>query len=317
MSTVFRTLLLTRIMFTTAKSCAPHVLKAHSSPVDRIGALVEGRGTSVVLLHSSMSSKHQWRKLIDCMRDRHRLIAIDLHGYGETSQPWSVDCFALNDEVLLVESVLTSVLQSDERFHLVGHSYGGVVALQLAQKHPQRVRSLSLFEPIPFHLFTNCDAAMAEVNSMRRQLEASLGTDDGRSGAACFIDYWSGGGAFSRMPEDRQALMGKLLPKTVVEFQSVARERLRGDAYQRIVAPTCLISGSSSPSLAHTATSILAGLLPTARHHQIPAGHMAPLTDPSLVNPIIERFIRHVDGALANEHEERSSDSKGPQVVTF
>jgi pimeloyl-ACP methyl ester carboxylesterase len=307
-----------QIMFTTVKPCAPRVLSAHSSPLDRIGAVVEGRGIPIILLHSSMSSKHQWRKLIDCMRDRHRLIAIDLHGYGETSQSWSVDCFALNDEVRLVESVLTSVLQSDERFHLVGHSYGGVVALQLAQKHPQRVRSLSVFEPIPFHLFTDSNTAMAEVNSMRSQIEASLKTDDGRSGAACFIDYWSGRGAFSRMPEDRQAMMGKLLLKTVVEFQAVAREPLRRDAYQRIVAPTCLISGSSSPSLAHTATSILAGLLPIAHQHQIPAGHMAPMTDPTLVNPIIERFIRHVDGALASEREgELLSDSKRPQIVTF
>jgi pimeloyl-ACP methyl ester carboxylesterase len=305
-------------MFTTVKPCTPRVLSAHSSPLDGIGTLVEGRGIPIVLLHSSMSSKHQWRKLHERMRDRHRMVAIDLYGYGETSLPWSMDCFVLNDEVRLVESVLTSVLQSDERFHLVGHSYGGVVALHLAQKHPQRVRSLSLFEPIPFHLFTHCDTAMAEVNSVRRQIEASLKTDDGRSGAACFIDYWSGYGAFSRMPEDRQAMMSKLLPKTVVEFQAVAREPLRSDAYQHIVAPTCLISGSSSPRLAHTATSILAGLLPNARQHQIAAGHMAPVTDPTLVNPIIDRFIRSVDGTLTSEQQEAlPSDSTRPQQIAL
>jgi pimeloyl-ACP methyl ester carboxylesterase len=305
-------------MFTAVKSQAPRVPNTSCLPVEQIGALVEGRGTPVVLLHSSMSSKHQWRKLIDRMCDRHRLVAIDLHSYGKTSLPWSIDCFTLDDEVRLVEAVLTSVLQSEERFHLVGHSYGGVVALQLAQKYPQRVRSLSLFEPIPFHLFADRDAALAEVHAMRHQIEASLRNNDARAGAAYFIDYWSGRGTFAQMPEDRQAMTCKLLPKTVLEFQAVATEPLRSDAYQHIVAPTCLISGSSSPRLAHTATSILAGLLPNARQHQIAAGHMAPVTDPALVNPIIDRFIRSVDAALTSEHEEaRPSDSKRPQEIAL
>ena len=126
------------------------------------------------------------------MRDRHRLIAIDLHGYGETSLTQSADCFTLNDEVRLVESVLTSALRTGERFHLVGHSYGGVVALQLAQRQPHRVRSLSLFEPIPFHLLPDRDPGLAELHSVWRQIEASLKSDDACGGAACFIDYWSG-----------------------------------------------------------------------------------------------------------------------------
>ena len=49
--------------------------------------------------------------------------------------------------------MLARELRPGEKFHLIGHSYGGMVALQLAaQAQPQRVRSLSLFEPIAFHL---------------------------------------------------------------------------------------------------------------------------------------------------------------------
>ena len=285
-------------MPTAMTSRTPRVSKTSSLTFDRVGSRIEGHGAPVVLLHSSMSSKGQWRKLIQRMRDRHRLIAIDLHGYGETSLTRSADCFTLNDEVRLVESVLTSALQTGERFHLVGHSYGGVVALQLAQEQPQRVRSLSLFEPISFHLLPDRDPGLAELHSLRRQVEASLKIDDACGGAACFIDYWSGRGTFSQMPENRRAAMCRLLPKTALEFQAVAREALRGDAYRRIVAPTCLIAGRWSPRPAHAAISILAGLLPHARQHQVAAGHMAPVTHPALVNPIIERFIRTVDGAV-------------------
>jgi pimeloyl-ACP methyl ester carboxylesterase len=76
-----------------------------SPTFDRVGSRVEGRGVPVVLLHSSMSSKGQWRQLLHRMRDRHQLIAIDLQGYGETSLTQSADSFVLNDEVSLVESV--------------------------------------------------------------------------------------------------------------------------------------------------------------------------------------------------------------------
>jgi pimeloyl-ACP methyl ester carboxylesterase len=271
------------------------VLKSCSLPVDRIGSRIDGDGPPVVLLHSSMSSKSQWRELVQNMRDSHRLIAIDLHGYGETPLPQSTDCFALSDEVRLVESVLAATLQDDERFHLVGHSYGGVVALQLAQAQPQRVRSLCLFEPIPFHLLPEGDSGLTELHSVRRQVEACLKNDDVRGGTACFIDYWSGAGAFQQMPEARQSALTRLLPKTALEFRAVAGERLRPSFYRRIAAPTRLIAGRSGPRPARRLASTLAAMLPHARRHYVAAGHMAPVTHPALVNPIIEGFIRSVD----------------------
>ena len=53
----------------------------------RVGFHIEGRGRPVVLLHSSMGSKGQWRSLVERMRRNHRLIAIDLHGYGASPMP--------------------------------------------------------------------------------------------------------------------------------------------------------------------------------------------------------------------------------------
>ena len=107
-------------------------------PASRVGSRIEGRGPPIVLLHSSMSSKSQWRELIESLRDRYRLIAIDLLGYGESAMPSAIG-YSLGDEVRLVESVLARELQPGEQFHLIGHSYGGIVALQLAaQAQPQR-----------------------------------------------------------------------------------------------------------------------------------------------------------------------------------
>ena len=46
-----------------------------------------GAGPPVVLIHSSVSGNRQWRSLVEALRDRHRVLAVNLFGYGETT-PW-------------------------------------------------------------------------------------------------------------------------------------------------------------------------------------------------------------------------------------
>ena len=95
----------------------------------RVGFHIEGRGRPVVLLHSSMGSKGQWSALVDRLRRSHRLIAIDLHGYGASPMPPAGWPFTLQHEVRLIDSVLQLALLPGEAFHVVGHSYGAAVAL--------------------------------------------------------------------------------------------------------------------------------------------------------------------------------------------
>ena len=187
------------------------------------GVRIEGRGPPIVLLHSSMSSKSQWRELIESLRNRYRLIAIDLLGYGESAMPG--DGYSLRDEVRLVESVLARELQPGEPFHLIGHSYGGIVALQLAaQARPRRVRSLSLFEPIAFHLLPAGDPDLAELEAVRSEIAERLNAGDAHGAASRFVDCWSGAGAFAQLREERQSTLAAQVPKVLLEYRAVADE---------------------------------------------------------------------------------------------
>jgi pimeloyl-ACP methyl ester carboxylesterase len=242
-----------------------------------------------------MSSKSQWRKLVDSLRNTHRLIAIDLHGYGETGWPRSAHDFGLDDEVKLVESVLARHAPAGECFHLVGHSYGGAVALQLALAAPDRVRSLSLFEPGAFHLLPHDERVRADLEALRSDVHTSLAKNDAHRGAARFIDFWNGDGAFAGLSSRRQASLTQLLPKTALDFQAVARACPNIAAYRRLRAPACLIGGRHSPQVARTVLSVLGEMLPRAACHHIAAGHMAPVTHPELVNPLIADFVRAFD----------------------
>jgi len=280
-------------------------------PASRIGLRIEGHGPPIVLLHSSMSSKSQWRELIESLRDRYRLIAIDLLGYGESAMPG--DGYRLRDEVSLVESVLAHELQPGEQFHLIGHSYGGIVALQLAaQQHTHRIRSLSLFEPIAFHLLPDRDPDRAELEAARREISDRLDAGDAHGGAACFVDCWSGAGAFAQLREERQAVLASQVPKVLLEYRAVADEARNAAAYRRIDVPTCLVSGRWSPEVARRLTTIFSEILPHASCFEVAAGHMAPITHPALVNPIFEQFVRAVDSG-----ERRRAAPSGSWLAPF
>ena len=106
-----------------------------------------GAGPSVVCLHSSASSSGQWRALMDRLAGRFRVIAVDLYGSGKTVA-WPHDQpMLLDDEVALLRSVFRA---AGDRFHLIGHSYGGAVALKAALTHQDRLISLVLYEPVLF-----------------------------------------------------------------------------------------------------------------------------------------------------------------------
>lgn len=259
------------------------------------GMRIEGHGTAIVLLHSSMGSKSQWRTLMEQMRATHRLIAIDLHGYGDSPMPECPHQFSLGDEVRLVQSMLAQVLAADEPYHLVGHSFGGGVALRLAHADPGRVRSLCLYEPTAFHLLDHQHAALQEVRTVAHATEEAVHSGSRAGATALFIDYWGGAGSFAALPASRQALFASLLDKVPLDFRALINDPHRADDYRRIARPLCLISGRKSPDCVHAIASVLAEALPDCEMPQVDAGHMAPLTHPALVNPLIDGFIRRID----------------------
>ena len=275
------------------------MLPPHSMALldSRVGFHIEGRGRPVVLLHSSMASKGQWRELVERMRRSHRLIAIDLHGYGATPMPERPRPFTLQHEAELVASVLRVALLPGERFHLVGHSYGAAVALQLAQWRPHSLRSLTVYEPVAYHLLPEGHVGRVEIEAVAARLREMHERGDALQGAEQFIDYWSGPGSFAQLPRPLQLNLAGLVPKTLLDFEAVSGEKLRARDYARIDVPVCLFSGSQGPRPPRDVLDVLAQCLPHARRHRIEAGHMAPVTHGWLVNPVIDCFVRAVDSS--------------------
>jgi pimeloyl-ACP methyl ester carboxylesterase len=110
-----------------------------------------GAGPAVVCVHASASSSAQWRPLMDRLAPRFRTLAVDLYGSGKSARWPSSQTLSLADEVSFLDPVLAA---AGDRFHLVGHSYGGAVALKAALAYPDRptvarpLRTRALLAPL-------------------------------------------------------------------------------------------------------------------------------------------------------------------------
>ncbi|HSW21774.1 MAG TPA: alpha/beta fold hydrolase, partial [Burkholderiaceae bacterium] len=168
--------------------------------------------------------------------------------------------------------------------HLVGHSYGGAVALQIALRWPERVRSLTLYEPVRFALLlreaATREAAEAIVGVGRRIGMAVL---SGRWSAAAerFVDYWTGDGDWSRMSERRRHALAARMPKVQAEFEALFADRVPAAAYRSLTMPVQCIGGSRSPLPVRQVLDVLAAQLPHAVCSTLAGlGHMGPVDAP-------------------------------------
>jgi len=102
----------------------------------------QGQGPAVVLIHGFASSLETWTGVAPALRGRHRVIAVDLKGFGWTDRP--PGDYSPAGQARLVRALLDRL--GIETFAAVGHSYGASVALELALQTPARVTRLALYD---------------------------------------------------------------------------------------------------------------------------------------------------------------------------
>ncbi len=245
---------------------------------------------AVVLLHSSMSSRSQWAALMTEHAARYRFVALDLLGYGKAPFPVAATHadFALAHEVEAVRTMLASELGDNEPFHLVGHSYGGATALQLARRLPGRVLSLALFEPVAFHLLEATDPARIEIAAVIAGIE---GAATPAAATRAFLDYWNGAGAFDAMPAPLRERFAAQIAKVRLDFVALMNEPSTLHDMTALDVPALVLSGSAAPVSTRAVAARLAAALPRARTVQTPGGHMAPVTHAADVNRAITAFL--------------------------
>jgi pimeloyl-ACP methyl ester carboxylesterase len=257
-----------------------------------------GKGTPVVLLHSAMSSKLQWYRLMQSMATDYLLVAVDFYGFGNSPFPDKTGNFSLGDEIALVESLLEGIIPADEPFHLVGHSYGGAVGLSLCYRARERIRSLSIYEPVSYHLLPGTEEVLTEIRKSHETVSSYLNQDNAAGAAAYFVDYWNQPGTFASFPKEFREILCQGARKLPLSFRALMEEPYSLEDYKKITVPVCLMAGRRSPLSSRRIAELLVDYLPDCRFHWVDSDHMAPVLQPELINPVIEAFIRQQDNLL-------------------
>ena len=117
-----------------------------------------GKGNAVVLLHGFLENQTMWQDLVPELRQKNRIITIDLLGHGETECLGYVH--SMEDNAEAVQAVLTKLRIRKATF--VGHSMGGYVALAYAEMYPESMRALVLLNST-----SNADSEERKANRDR------------------------------------------------------------------------------------------------------------------------------------------------------
>jgi pimeloyl-ACP methyl ester carboxylesterase len=252
-----------------------------------------GTGPAVVCIHSNASNSSQWRGLMDLLAPRHRVLAFDSYGSGKSPDWPSPETITLGDEVTLMEPVLGKV---EAPFTLVGHSYGGAVALIAAMANPGRVRALALYEPTLFSLLLAESPPTNDAEGILNAVSAAAAAlDTGNQDAAAqhFIDYWMGTGSWAQTPEARKPAIAAAVRHVRRWAHALTTEPTRLEAFRSLNIPVLYMMGRCSTASAKGVGRLLTKVLPQVEVVTFEElGHMGPLTHADTVNETVARFLQ-------------------------
>lgn len=266
----------------------------------RLSFSVEGDGPPVVFIQGVGVNGSGWTPQVEELRSEFRCLAFDNRGIG-ASQPLGT---AITVEQMAKDTLGLMSHLGWESAHLVGHSLGGPVALEVALTAPQRVRSLSLL----CTLARGRNATRLTWRMLRLGLGSRIGTR--RSRRRAFLKIV--------MPEDalrgidQDALAAQLAPlfgHDIADQPPVAMKQLSAlsayDATDRVSGivgiPTLVMSAAHDPIAPPVNGRALAAAIPGARYVEFEdASHGLPIQHAARVNQLLRQ---HLDSAESHRRE--------------
>jgi pimeloyl-ACP methyl ester carboxylesterase len=231
-----------------------------------------GGGTPLVLLHGGMLSiRLNFAGLIPTLAQRHRVIAVEMQGHGRTADiDRAITPAALASDVVALLDHL-----GVDKAHVLGHSMGGAVAMELAVSHPDRVRSV-----VPISVSVRPDGLHADLTDQSR-----WATSERLPTPADFAEFREEYLRLSPHSEQFDAFLATLSASNA-DLQGWSDEQLAG-----IAAPMLLVLGDRDfTTIDHGA--VMQQLIPGAQLAVLPdTTHMQVTRRADLLLPMLATFL--------------------------
>lgn len=249
-----------------------------------------GVGEPVVLVHGFPTSSHLWRDVVPLVPEGHRVVVLDLLGYGRSDRPLGRD-LSIRGHAERVIGLLDALRISYAA--IVGHDLGGGIAQYLAVRHPTRVARLCLIDSVAFDEWPTRQVKLARtslpltrhlpatwvLSILRAELERGYAHEDSARSIEIYVRPFC-------QPEGLDVLvehLSALDAEETVAFQSRLKD---------IVAPTAIISGAHDPFLPPSIARRLHDAIPDSTLDIIPdVRHFTPEEAPETISGILTRWL--------------------------
>jgi pimeloyl-ACP methyl ester carboxylesterase len=131
--------LFTTILFATPAAAEPEDHFASNASV-KIHYVAEGSGPLVVMLHGFPGFWYSWSPLMSVLKDKYRVVALDMRGYNLSDKPEGVDAYKFANLIGDVAAVIAA--EGEKNAMVIGHDWGAAVAWQVALNRPDLVNHL-------------------------------------------------------------------------------------------------------------------------------------------------------------------------------
>ncbi|MAC81819.1 MAG: alpha/beta hydrolase [Rhodobacteraceae bacterium] len=252
-----------------------------------------GQGPRAMLaLHCTMAYSGAWKGVARALEGQARITAFDLPGHGQ-----SADWDGQGDLVDHVAGIGRGLLGAP--MDVIGHSFGAVAALRIALTRPDRVRTLTLVEPVLMGLARDTpEFALHEADSA--PMWPLLDAGDVEGAARHFNAMWATekSPAWEDLPENTRRGMIRAFPLVGQSHPALyddAADLYGPGRLESLTCPVLLIEGADTHPIIGRIIARLSARIPDCDTCTIPgAGHMVPITHPVRTAAAIRAFLdRH------------------------
>jgi pimeloyl-ACP methyl ester carboxylesterase len=254
-----------------------------------------GSGPTVVLVPGSCSTGAAWRPIISHWTNRFHCVTTSLLGYGATAERRTAATANILQEIEVVESVIR---RAGHPVHLVGHSFGGLVALAVALGRPDLLRSLTILEAPAPEILRRCgeDDHYQSFRQMSRAYVEAF--QAGQSDAiAEMIDFYGGTGTFAAWPQRVRDYAIATTPANLMDWSCAYGFDLTPALLARVAVPSLVAYGEASHPAPKRANELLGRCIPGGRTAAIPgAAHFMIATHAGEVARLV---AAHIDRTIS------------------
>jgi len=238
-----------------------------------------GRGNALVFLHGALLSSSSWQRQAAYFRKRYQVVLLDLPQHA-ASRAVEVQPYTVPNISKMVFQTLQAL--AIEKYHLCGHSLGGMVAQELALQYPERVLSLILAE-------TSLGTRTSWLENMMSSLSLfSFNFITQKQLVKLSVS------AYGHHPASRKFLqeeMSKFSMSETKKIMSAALNYSSRDRLSQVRVPTLILVGAKNRQT-HRQAQIMQTLIADSRLQLVPdAYHLLQVDQPGVFNQLVEEFL--------------------------